>query len=186
MLRKIIGLVGPIASGKSMVADNLLYRGFKVEKLSNRVRDEATKRGLELTRDNLQNLGNELRESFGPGYLAELTIKMFMNTIDSLCLDGVRNPGEVEVIRKLGGHVIAVDSPVNLRLERYLKRSLDRKEDDGSERAFWVINNRDMGISESANGQRVSDCMELADFKINNVSTEADLLSQIDIILSEI
>lgn len=186
MVRKIIGLVGPIASGKSMVADNLVSRGFIVEKLSNRVRDEAVNRGMELTRENLQNIGNEMRELHGPGYLAELTIKMFMNDDRGLCLDGVRNPGEIEVIRNMGGHVIAVDCPVNLRLERYIKRSVDRLEDDGSERAFWLINNRDMGISESANGQRVSDCMELADFKVNNTSTESELLSQIDIILSEI
>ena len=67
----IIGLTGKNASGKGEVANYLKAKGFVYYSHSDIIREEATKRGLEHTRDNLIALGNELREKFGSSYLAQ-------------------------------------------------------------------------------------------------------------------
>ena len=67
----IIGLTGRNASGKGEAANYLKEKGFIYYSLSDVIREEATKRGLEHSRDILIKLGNELREKHGAGYLAE-------------------------------------------------------------------------------------------------------------------
>ncbi len=59
----IIGLVGRNAAGKGEAANYLKSKGFVYYSLSDAIREEAAKRGLEHSRDNLINLGNELRLS---------------------------------------------------------------------------------------------------------------------------
>ncbi len=66
----IIGLTGKNASGKGEVVNYLKAKGFVYYSLSDIIREEATKSGLEHTRDNLIALGNKLRQSHGPNYLA--------------------------------------------------------------------------------------------------------------------
>ena len=74
----IIGLTGKNASGKGEVANYLKSKGFIYYSLSDVIREEATKRGLEHSRENLINLGNELREKFGPKHLAQqISSKIF-------------------------------------------------------------------------------------------------------------
>jgi len=65
----IIGLTGTMASGKDAVADILKKKGFICLSLSDEVREEAKNRQIELTRENLQILGDEKRIRqfcFGP------------------------------------------------------------------------------------------------------------------------
>ena len=95
----IIGVTGPIASGKSEVGKILKKLGFPKISLSNFVRDEAKKRGLEIERKVLQDLGNELREKYGVGVLAEMALKK-MECEDYWVVEGIRNKGEVSVFRK--------------------------------------------------------------------------------------
>lgn len=67
----IIGLTGKNASGKGEVANYLQKKEFIYFSLSDVIRGEATKLGLNHSRDNLIKLGNELREKFGANYLAQ-------------------------------------------------------------------------------------------------------------------
>lgn len=67
----VIGLTGPNAAGKGEVASVLVERGFVYHSLSDVVREEATARGLDHSRENLIRVGNDLRARFGPGVLAE-------------------------------------------------------------------------------------------------------------------
>jgi len=67
----IIGLTGKNAAGKGEVAAYLKTKGFIYYSLSDVIREEAIKRNLDHSRDNLIKLGNELREKFGASYLAQ-------------------------------------------------------------------------------------------------------------------
>ena len=58
----IIGLTGKNAAGKGEVAEYLKKKGFVYYSLSDVIREEATEKGLEHSRENLINLGNELRK----------------------------------------------------------------------------------------------------------------------------
>ena len=66
----IIGLTGKNAAGKGEIANYLKTKGFVYYSLSDVIREEATKRGLEHTRDNLIRLGTEMRETHGNSILA--------------------------------------------------------------------------------------------------------------------
>jgi len=122
MLPRIVGLTGPNSSGKGATADVLVSElGYAAHSLSDVVRDEARRRGLEPVRDVLIPLGNELRQVGGPGALAE---RILPRLEPPALVDSIRNPAEVEVLRRLEGFVLlAIDAPVELRFRRSLERA---------------------------------------------------------------
>ena len=98
----IIGLTGSLASGKGVVSDFLKKEGFVYLSLSDELREIAKQMKIEFTRENLQNLGNKLREEKGAGVLAELVAeKIKSQQYRKVVVDGIRNPAEVNFLRKL-------------------------------------------------------------------------------------
>jgi len=65
--RLVVGLTGPNAAGKGEVARYLVSRGLAYHSLSDIIRDESARRGLPATRENLIEIGNDLRRAGGPG-----------------------------------------------------------------------------------------------------------------------
>ena len=74
-MQQVVGLVGYIASGKSTVSEHFIDRDFKYFKLSDAIRRECEKQGLEINRVNLQNVGNQLREQYSGSVLAQKTLE---------------------------------------------------------------------------------------------------------------
>lgn len=172
MKKLIIGLVGPIASGKGVVGKYLESLGFTYSSLSDRVREEATRRGMPLIRENLQNIGDELRENYGGSVLMELTEQMLIESEGNWVIDSIKNPYEARYLKeKLGGVIIAIDAPVELRMKWFLERSKKRKEDGKTEEDFWKAERRDMGEGESETGLQIAECLKLADLTIENNSS---------------
>ena len=165
----IIGLTGRIASGKGVLAKYLQKKGFSYLSLSQIVHEEARKRNIELTRKNLQDLGNELRIKHGPGILAKRIIKLIDD--GNFVIDGIRNHLEVLEFRNLKDFkLISLDAPKKLRYKRVLSRA--RESDPETWEEFLIIDERDFG-EEQEEGQQVCKCMELADIKL--VSNYPDL-----------
>ena len=72
MLNKLlVCLTGMPGAGKSTIADGLKPKGYEIINLGNAVREEAKKRNLDPTRENLGKLMLELRENNGAGAIAE-------------------------------------------------------------------------------------------------------------------
>jgi dephospho-CoA kinase len=164
----VIGLVGPIASGKGTISEYLKSQGFKYFSLSNVVREETQTRGLEMTRKNLQDVGNDLREKFGGAVLVNKLAKR-VGKEEFVVIDGVRNPQEIAAIQKqLNGKVVNISAYKNRRVLRYLERAKDRGEDAASVSSFKKIDARDLGQGESETGQQVQACIDLADFTLKN------------------
>jgi dephospho-CoA kinase len=61
MKSKVIGLVGPMGSGKGTVGQILQKLGYKSYVLSDIIRKEADRRHLPRERGVLQDIGNDLR-----------------------------------------------------------------------------------------------------------------------------
>jgi len=104
----IIGLTGKNASGKGEAANYLKSKGFVYYSLSDVIREEATKRGIGHSRDNLINLGNELRKKFGPDYLAKqinIKIKQQLKKKKNFVIDSIRSPHEAKELIKNKGIV---------------------------------------------------------------------------------
>ena len=125
----IIGLTGKNASGKGEAANYLKSKGFIYFSLSDIIREEATKRGLEHSRDNLINLGNELRKNFAPNYLAaqiNIKIKEILknNPKQNFAVDSIRSPFEAkELMKNKNFTLVGIDAPIEIRFERLLERS---------------------------------------------------------------
>ncbi len=167
----VIGLVGPIASGKGTISEYLKSQGFRYFSLSEVVREETVARRLEMTRQNLQDVGNDLRETFGGAVLVYRLAERIRKE-DFVVIDGIRNPEEIYAIKKqFGGKIITISAYKNRRVERYLERAKVRGEDTASVASFKKIDERDLGKGEGSHGQQVQACIDLADFTLKNNGT---------------
>lgn len=178
----LIGLTGRIASGKGVVADYLKKKGFIYTSLSDAVREEAKRRGIEEKRENLQDLGNLLRVQEGAGIWARKIAEDISPSGDYV-IDGIRNPAEIEELRKLKDfYLISVDANQEKRCRRALERA--KPSDPKTREGFLEMDARDFG-EEDPSGQQVRKCMDLADYHLENNFTLEALERQIDKIYSE-
>ncbi|MEE4312711.1 MAG: AAA family ATPase [candidate division KSB1 bacterium] len=176
-----LGLTGTNASGKTSIVNYLTSRRFRYYSLSDVIRDELSKRGLEHSRDNLRRVGNELRSKFGPSALAD-------KIIDDLCdgnavIDSIRNVSEVESLRHLPEfRLISIDAPIEIRYIRAKGRG--RVENADSIEDFQAAEDKEKSRNRIA--QNIDQCMALADYTIFNDGDLTTLQAKIDKIIKEI
>lgn len=177
----IIGLTGGMVSGKRSIAKLLVEKkGFIALTYSSDVLDlELRKRGVPITRMSQQDLGNEIRNSEGSGGLSERLLKKMQKASSessdseekgkNYVLDGIRNPGEIEVLRKEKDFfLIAIDSSQKQRFERIISRGMER--DPKTWEEFLKADARDFDDG-TLNGLQIAKCMKLADYTIENNGT---------------
>jgi dephospho-CoA kinase len=176
----VIGLTGANAAGKGEVALYLATLGFRVHSLSDIVREEAMARGLGLSREHLIRVGNELRRAGGPGVLAERILPR-LGARD--VVDSIRNPGEVEVLRRATRFVLlAVDAPEALRFARSRARGRD-----GDPLTLEAFREREREENSSdPDAQRLLATFRLADRTLLNDGTIDDLESRVDLALQAV
>jgi len=164
----IIGLTGPMASGKSTVVDALKKDGFKHTTLSDMVREETERRGLPAERTTFQNVGQSLREQYGAGILGKKALeKVLKEGGAKWIVDGIRNPAEVTELRKHPDFIlIANTAPEDLIISRILSRK--RTDDTLDENSIRIKLRREMGEGEPPEGQQTQKCIDLADYVFEN------------------
>ncbi len=177
----VIGLTGPNAAGKGEAAAAFQARGFSCHSLSDVVREEAARRGRTTGRDDLILTGNELRRERGPGVLAELTVpKLGVRDL----VDSIRNPAEVEVLRRVGGFVLlGVTASPEVRFARALNRH-GRGDALSSLEAFLAKEAEENSSDPAA--QRLSATFALADLVVVNDGTIQDLREKIGAVLLDL
>ena len=165
----IIGLTGQMASGKTTVVNALLKLGYKLITLSDMVREECQRLGVKEERENLMNVGQILREKYGTGVLAERALEKIKYAHgDKWVVDGIRNPAEVEVLKKEPDFVlIANTAPEDLIINRI--RARKRSDDTFDELSIRRKLRREMGEGELEDGQQVGKCIEMADYVFENI-----------------
>src|SRR5574343_810315 len=99
----IIGITVFLACGKGAVSEILKKKGFIVYSCSDEIKEECRKNNIELTRENLQRVGNELRAKFGPNVLAKrLSERITLQGLDkNYVVESIRTEGEIEELKKL-------------------------------------------------------------------------------------
>lgn len=178
----IIGITGKNGSGKTEVANYLKLKGFEYISLSDILREEAKKRNIRENRENLRNLGNELRKKFGPGILAELALKK-IKPDKNYCVDSIRNPNEISELRKIKNFLlIGVKAKIELRYKRVLDRG--RIGDNISFEKFKELEEKENSKEEEK--QQLDKCLKIADKIIENNGTIEELHRKIDKILSSL
>ncbi len=168
----VLGITGTIGSGKGTVVEYLVkkkgfvhysVRGFLINLLKNRKMD--------INRDTMASLANELRETYGKSYIIEQLAKKALKDSENCIIESIRASGEAIAIKKQpNSFLLAVDANIDLRYERILKRGSETDQIDFN--TFKANENREMN-SDDPNKQNLSKCIEMADYKIiNNGSIE--------------
>ncbi len=175
----IIGIVGPICSGKSVLADALIEKGYRRISFAEEIRIEMRVRGLELERSSMQDIGNEMRRRFGNGYWANKIIEK-IDQRENYVVEGFRNPGEIEAFRNAfkDFKLVCVTAPLEKRIEwmSARKKDLDLK---GKEELI-KLEKRDRGEGEPYYGQKSDECCKMADIKIFNSGTLEELQRKVE------
>jgi len=117
----IIGLTGTNQAGKTKCGDYLKQKGFEYFSHSDELRTICAERGGNPNdREQLINLGNELRSKYGVDYITNILIRKIRESDSKNSIaDSCRNPGEVERLRREGDFfLLAIDAPPQMRYER--------------------------------------------------------------------
>ncbi len=180
----IVGITGTYAAGKDTAASYLAsHYGFVHFSLSDILREELNKRGLESTRDNLIAVGKEIREKYGMGELSRRVIKKIEEqNLSKVVVTSIRNPGEIDAFREETDnfHLIAIDAPRRLRFERAKARGNLADEVDFQ----TFVRQEESEMATTGPGQQLGVCISMADFEIINDKELADFYQQLDEVLS--
>jgi dephospho-CoA kinase len=188
----IIGITGPISSGKGKVAEFFKEKGFTHHSFSAEIREVAKERGIEITRINLGKLGHDLRKESRKSILGT----RILNTINKevkkgkkrFVIEGIRDVDEIRLFRQhemenkqMRFVLIAVDAPQKNRFEHLKSRG--RHGDPKTFAEFKKIDNREI---KGGHGQEVAKCMKMADYRIRNDGTLEELKKKVGEIAKEI
>jgi len=138
----VVGLAGMPGAGKSVVVNVAMANGYGVVVMGDEVRNEAKKRGLEPTPENLGRIMLELRRLEGEAAIAKRCIpKIAAMTENKVVVDGIRSLAEVEEFRRNFPKfvLVAVHASPETRFNRLFHR---RRSDDP--KSWEVFHERDM------------------------------------------
>jgi dephospho-CoA kinase len=177
------GLTGQMGSGKGEVVKILKSYGFRYISLSDMVREEIARLGQSVTRKETQDIGNRMRQQEGAGVLGKrVRIKIESSQEKRWVIDGIRNPAEVTELRVIRYfYLIGINVEMHLLLQRIKKRQ--RSTDTVSEEELKRVLEREWGIGEPENGQRVGDCLAMAEYVVDNNHSIENLREKVSDIL---
>lgn len=171
---KLIAFVGMPASGKSEASAVARSLGIPVVSMGDEVREEAKRRGLPPTDENIGGTGTALRRDEGMDAIAKRCIpKIRGQTGDVVVVDGTRNMEEVNFFKKQFGDdfkLIAINTPFDLRFERVKKRA---RSDDMT--GIEELRRRD----EREKGWGLEKAMGQADITLNNTHSIEEFREEI-------
>jgi dCMP deaminase len=168
----IFGLTGRNASGKGEAAKFFRSKGFHFLSLSDVIREELQRRGHEVSRENLIQMGRELRSDHGNGYLAQRIFQR-LEPDQNYIIDSFRHPDEVAVFRtRPDFHLLAISAEPELRFERIRRRG--RENDPLTLEDFLELEKRE-AESTQMEGQQLNQTEALSDFVVHNNSALEEL-----------
>lgn len=181
----IIGITGAFGSGKTTAADFLKNLGFTKISLVQFLEEELESRGEKrITRKLLQDLGNQLREKYGAGVLAQKALELInRKAMPKAVVEGFRNSLEIDEFRKQNNFKL-IGIVVNRRIRFDRLKKLDRREKLNWE-LFNKLDNRDLGVGEGKRGLQVAICLALSDIFIENNRGLGELKNRIQDAIKE-
>ncbi|MEI6420386.1 MAG: AAA family ATPase [bacterium] len=182
MNKIIIGLVGPIASGKGTVKKYLVEKyGAQDCRFSTILRDVLNRLSLETSRDNLIKVSTILREQFGQDLLAKVIANDAKHfTGDLVVIDGVRRMEDVKYLREVPGFVlVAIDAHPERRHSRLINRNENAGDDKKTYEEFVADHSRETEAT-------IPGVMKTADLTIDNSGTMEELYAQVDKIVADL
>ena len=156
-------------AGKSTIANGLKSKNYEIINMGDAVREEAKKRNLEPSGENLGKLMLELREKNGPGAIVGLISDKIKNSkSNAIIIDGVRSNEEINELRKMGTvKLLSVHASTNTRYGFLSNRG--RSDDPQNRESFDERDTREISVG-------ISTPIALADESISNNNMTIDEL----------
>ena len=125
----ILGLSGTFGSGKDTLA-HLLVRDYNFAHYSTGdiLRQEAMRLRGSVERPVLFEVANQLRRERGADVFVQIALEMYRAheaKYRGVIISGIRSIGELEAIKAIGGRMVFVDAPVEVRYQRMVARQRD-------------------------------------------------------------
>lgn len=175
MKKPIIGVTGTFASGKDTVAE-ILEKDYKVMHVSTGdiVREKSMERHNSVERNPyVQETATYYRQTFGGDYFAREAYKRYRAVeadYDGVVITGIRSLGEARAIHDLGGILVQVDAPIEIRYERMISRQRDQ-ETQMSLEEFRASEAKERVGGDDDASFNIDKIGEMADIKIVNAGT---------------
>jgi dephospho-CoA kinase len=179
---KIIGITGTCGAGKGTIVEYLKKeRGFKHLSVSGFITEEIVRRGLDVNRDNMRIVGNDLREKYGANYIVEELYNQAKSSGEDTIIESIRCAGEVDALKKKSNFILlAVDLDRKIRYERCQIRGSAK--DDVSFEKFVEQEEKEMGNIQR-DKQNIALCIEYSDYELDNGGSFEELYLQVDKVL---
>ncbi|TXT61030.1 MAG: Dephospho-CoA kinase [Promethearchaeota archaeon] len=163
----VLGFCGLPGSGKSTAIKAIDDWGV-VLNMGDIVREEAKKKNISETDENLGKIAQNLRKVEGKGVLAKICIEKIRKSNNSIFfIDGLRSWEEVKIFRKYWKFpIIAIKTNLEKRFKIIKKR--DRKDDPDTIKELRKRENRELNFG-------LDKVIKNADYEILNNSTKMAL-----------
>lgn len=182
MAKIILGLVGPIASGKGTVCQYLKdEHEAQIFRFSTMLRDVLDRFYIEQSRENMQALSSSLRQTFGD----ELMAKTIANDVKNsqakiIILDGVRRPADIKYLQELPEfHLVTINAEQKIRFERIIKRG---ENSDDTQKTFTEFQSDELQEAEI----QIMNVAQSAEFHLDNNGSKEKLNQQIEDIFNKL
>ncbi|MCH7492235.1 AAA family ATPase [Patescibacteria group bacterium] len=167
----IIGLTGPLASGKGTITDYLVkHHGAQAVKFSQPLRDMINRLYVKETRESMSKLAELMRAEYGNDILVRTLIKDLEKMNVSIAVfDGIRYDDEFNALKERDDFIMwAVDTDLELRFERIKKRG-----ENAGDKELTMNQFKEQHTLPTE--QMIPNLMEKADATINNNGTVGEL-----------
>jgi dephospho-CoA kinase len=176
----VVGVAGMPGAGKATVKDIVQKMSYSVVVMGEEIREEAKRRKLKPTPENIGAVMLKLREEEGPYVIAERCIPKIEKAKGKVVIiDGIRSHHEVEKFKKHFPNfiLIAIHTSPETRFKRLFQRK--RSDDPKGWKTFMERDLRELSVG-------LGNAIATADYMIVNDGTKAQLKRKIREVLEEI
>lgn len=186
MKQLIIGVTGTFGSGKDTVA-SVLEKDYNLLHVSTSdiVREKSMERHGSIERNPyLQETATYYRKEFGGDYFARQAYKRYQDQAErynGVVITGIRSLGEARAIHDLGGIMVQVDAPIEVRYGRMVDRQRDA-ESQMTLDEFKASEAKERTGGDDDASFNIDKLAEMADVKIDNSGTYEQFVAKIHLL----